>query len=127
LTIDGGGINDLYSAGRSEEKNIGGHEQDNHGEASLKRHIDAVNKERTEQAVKAGRISANDGDKSKEQQKQEDESRNALHLATAIGDTDAVKDLLDGHDGKDLLNAADVNGWTPLHEAIRTGEVGVVK
>jgi hypothetical protein len=69
----------------------------------------------------------NDGDKSKEQQKQEDESRNALHLAAAIGDTDAVKDLLDGHDGKDLLNAADVNGWTPLHEAIRTGEVGVVK
>lgn len=44
-----------------------------------------------------------------------------LHKAASLGDTEEVRRLL--KDKPHLLNVRDVNGWMPLHEAIRKGDL----
>lgn len=48
-----------------------------------------------------------------------------LHLYASEGNVAAAKEVLRQH--HHLLNSVDVNGWQPLHEAVQTGEVEMVK
>ena len=48
-----------------------------------------------------------------------------LHHHSLVGDFDKVKETLDLH--QHLINVRDENGWSALHEAIRTGATDIVK
>lgn len=48
-----------------------------------------------------------------------------LHHYSLAGDYDKVKRTLDQHE--DLVNVRDENGWSALHEAVRSGATEVVK
>ena len=47
------------------------------------------------------------------------------HYHAMNGDFDALKRVLEKN--PDLINVRDVNGWTPLHEAIRQGDPTLVQ
>jgi hypothetical protein len=111
-----GGLFSKLLGGKS--SNIGGHEQDNHDEASLKKHManahrkfEGKQEENNEEVVDPN----------------EDSARTPLHAAASLGEMDAVSDLLSSTTGVEMLNVQDANGWTPLHEAIRAGDVAVIK
>lgn len=46
------------------------------------------------------------------------------HRAANSGDVDKLKEILDQH--QELVNKRDRNGWTPLHEAVRTGDLETI-
>lgn len=48
-----------------------------------------------------------------------------LHHLAVEGNVEKLKEALDKH--VHLINARDVNGWTALHEAIRTGKTDMVE
>jgi prolyl 4-hydroxylase len=47
------------------------------------------------------------------------------HISATKGDERALRKILDRH--ADQVNAKDSNGWTPLHEAVRSGRLEAVK
>ncbi len=47
------------------------------------------------------------------------------HLYSATNDLKNLKQLIDKTPA--MLNVEDINGWQPLHEAVRAGHVGVVE
>ena len=55
----------------------------------------------------------------------EADARTDLHEAAAEGDRDMLEELLSAH--PEQLNSRDANGWQPLHEAVRFGDVDTVK
>ena len=48
-----------------------------------------------------------------------------MHQVAGAGDAPEVKRLLE--ERGNLVNARDINGWMPLHEAVRSGNVDTVK
>ena len=91
----------------------GGHESDNHDDETLERHRRAITRE---EAAKLGKTLHNN----------KADGRTQLHVACAEGSLDEVEKLLK-NSNTDMLNVADVHGWLPIHEAVRTGEVDLVK
>jgi ankyrin repeat protein len=55
----------------------------------------------------------------------EDEGSSELHLIASEGNVDAAKQILNIH--RDLLSATDANGWQPLHEAVMSSKLEMVK
>jgi prolyl 4-hydroxylase len=56
---------------------------------------------------------------------QEWDGQTKAHTAARSGDLDTVLDILDKK--KDMIHQRDVNGWAPLHEAVRSGHTEVVR
>jgi hypothetical protein len=48
-----------------------------------------------------------------------------IHYAALNGDIDKIADLY--NEDNNVVNAIDRNGWTPIHEAARAGQIDVVK
>ena len=55
----------------------------------------------------------------------DNDGNSALHHATIAGNIDAALLLLN-HSSNEQLNIANVNGWTALHFAAKTGMVEIV-
>jgi len=104
-----------------DEKHIGGHEQSNHGDHEIKKHLEAFDKKK-EEAILA--------EEEEEQQDDDQEERpsgqSALHVAAADGDLEEVEKILGNH-STDILNSKDENDWQAIHEAVRGGHTEVVK
>jgi Ankyrin repeats (3 copies) len=49
------------------------------------------------------------------------------HIMASEGRLDDLKELVQKHGGDLLLQTADENGWTPLHEATRTEQLHVIR
>jgi prolyl 4-hydroxylase len=47
------------------------------------------------------------------------------HLYAGLGDAESLQRALDAN--QQLVNVRDKNGWMPIHEAIRKGDIEVVK
>lgn len=95
------------------DKDRGGHESDNHDDETLERHRQDITREEAAKVAKTLHNSKADG-------------RTQLHVACAEGSLDKVERLLK-NSNTDMLNVADEHGWLPIHEAVRTGEVDLVK
>lgn len=78
-------------------KRIGGHEQSNHDDETLKRHASTP------------------------------KGQTDLHVAAAAGNLASVVQLLSREGSSDLLRARDENGWQAIHEAARSGHLDIVK
>jgi hypothetical protein len=116
------------------ERLVGGHEQDNHAEHVVKRHLDKIdNREREKEKIKQVKDI-----KVKEKAERDSEDpdfdvidnpngRTALHEAAAMGDVEEVESLLHKSGNSDLLHARDENEWQAIHEAARGGHVQVLK
>lgn len=92
----------------------GGHESDNHDDETLERHRNDIKREAAE---KLGKTLHDNNNK---------DGRTQLHVACAEGSLDEVERLLK-NSNTDMLNVADAHGWLPIHEAVRSGEVDLVK
>ena len=55
----------------------------------------------------------------------ETEGTSELHFFAAQGDIDNARVVLE--EDPELLNARDVNGWQPIHEAVQAGQLEMVK
>ena len=53
------------------------------------------------------------------------EGTTEAHRAALEGSLSELTEAVDAHE--EYVNARDVNGWTPLHEAVRSGEIECVK
>jgi len=107
----------------SDEKHIGGHEQSNHGDHEIKKHLEAIDKKLEEEITEEEEEEQKDDD-------QEEGSRpsgqSALHVAAADGDLEEVEKILGNH-STDILNSKDENDWQAIHEAVRGGHTDIVK
>ena len=81
----------------------GGHEHDNHDAATIKKHLEMIDREQ--------------GDV---------DGRTILHVAASLGNFEEVEKILSNHN-TDMLHARDENGWQPIHEAVRSGNLDIVK
>ena len=82
-----------------QDRKMAGHEQDNHAN-----HIDADDAEKTD-AV--GGVTA-------------------AHRAAAVGNIEELERIYHNTD-IDAMNAQDSNGWSPIHEAARSGHVEAIR
>ena len=103
----------------------GGHEAFNHDKMSLEKHLklhDLDNRKKLrgsgdENAEEKPQLIATDG-------------QTPLHIAAAKGDMQQLELLLRDYvpgKGEDIVNAKDANGWMPIHEASRRGNLDVIK
>lgn len=53
------------------------------------------------------------------------EGANEAHRAALEGNLNVLTEVVEAHE--DYVSARDANGWTPLHEAVRSGSLGVVR
>ena len=81
----------------------GGHEHDNHDSATIKKHLEMIDREQ-------GNV----------------DGRTILHVAASTGNFLEVEKILSNHN-TDMLHARDENGWQPIHEAVRSGNLDIVK
>ena len=131
---------DDYNAKFSKQKNpsdqyrqdiargVGGHESSNHDpnkKVGLPLYVIPGSSE-------AARIIAEDGlveyDEFEDDETEDEMSPTGWTLAhsyAAEGKLDELVEVIEGEE--DLLTAADENGWTPLHEGARSGNVDVVR
>lgn len=65
------------------------------------------------------------GEQSEEAEAEPTQGTTELHFAATQGDVDAIARMLD--EDPDLLHVTDVNGWQPLHEAVRSGSAEAVR
>jgi len=134
---------------------IGGHEQDQHDEESIQKHLDIIDSEAALAAVGkvvsgAKRVaskmlapnSAAAGEEAEEVAGEEEMSNEKqfafdekvfskeelLRRTAARGDLDGLVKLLGGHLTNGLLlHSRDENGWQAIHEAVRSGSLDCVK
>lgn len=97
------------------ERGVGGHENDNSG---LPPYILTGTPEEDH-----WRMTHPGGFKSK--RRSSTTGSTVAHLAAQGGDLEALKREVQGK--KNAVNAKDKNGWTPLHEGVRSGHLEVVK
>lgn len=111
-------------------KKVGGHEHDNHDEDTLKRHLEDIDRE-----LAAKKITEDEARREKEEairerlaerEKASPDGRTALHVAASASNFADVERLLKNHN-TDMLNARDENGWQAIHEAVRAGNLEIVK
>jgi hypothetical protein len=55
------------------------------------------------------------------------EGSSSLHLAAGKGNLHVVKVLLEDGKHDHLVNVKDANGWTPLNEAIKHGDMEMIR
>ena len=107
---------------------VGGHEQDNHDEETLKRHMADIDREEEEKLsmskneLKEGRLLA----PGRQGEGNVPDGRTALHEAASRGDFDSVEKLLQNQN-TEMLHARDENGWQAIHEAARAGSLEVLQ
>jgi prolyl 4-hydroxylase len=112
--------------GRAPTVAFGGHEADNHDEATLAKHLvehDVDNRKKLRRVPGEGEAGNDNGNKMTGGQ-------TPLHVAAARGDMKAMEELLGNYvpgTGEDVVNAKDDNGWMPIHEACRWGNLDAVK
>ena len=120
----------------SNERLIGGHEQSNHAEHVVKRHLDNHDKREKEKERQLDEKEKEEEMKSREEEDEEEDpefvvespkGRTVLHEAAAMGNVAEVENLLKQSSNSDLLHARDENQWQAVHEAARGGYVEVLK
>eukprot|EP00597_Dinobryon_sp_UTEXLB2267_P003932 CAMPEP_0170074378 /NCGR_PEP_ID=MMETSP0019_2-20121128/11679_1 /TAXON_ID=98059 /ORGANISM="Dinobryon sp., Strain UTEXLB2267" /LENGTH=372 /DNA_ID=CAMNT_0010284615 /DNA_START=359 /DNA_END=1477 /DNA_ORIENTATION=+ len=99
---------------------IGGHEQGNHEDHIISKHLKEIEEEEEEERNR---------NKSEYTFNPEDEPGEALRAAASQGDSAAVELLLQNHqnDLTNIINSGDDHEWQALHEAVRAGHLEVVK
>lgn len=111
------------SIGSTLSKLMGGHEDSNHDEEELTRHREDAERQRvTGNLVGEQKLRKLRGD-SANYDKIPDEL--VLNVAAAKGHIYKVKTLLQ-NDSKSI-HGRDMNGWQPIHEAVRSGHTEIVK
>jgi len=106
------------------EKHIGGHEQSNHGDHEIKKHLDNFDKKLQNAIIEEEEEEEQDDDE--EEGDNRPSGQSALHVAAADGNLEEVEKILGNH-STDILNSKDENDWQPIHEAVRGGHTEVVK
>jgi len=112
-------------------RKIGGHEQSNHEQDAIDKHlkqIDSENLSPSGSGLHANNVPAQQP--KKYVYSEEDEPSKALRLAAQSGDLRSVDHILGTSttgDNFKMVNSKDENGWQPLHEAAREGSLEVVK
>jgi prolyl 4-hydroxylase len=96
-------------------RGVGGHESDNSGLPPYIR-PGSPEEEHWRQSHPAGQ---------KSQQKTFTTGSTSAHLAAKEGEVEVLHEEIKKK--KDIVNAKDANGWTPLHEGVRGGHLEVVK
>mmetsp|Transcript_28509 Transcript_28509/g.39256 ORF Transcript_28509/g.39256 Transcript_28509/m.39256 type:complete len:462 (+) Transcript_28509:45-1430(+) len=120
----------LLTAMKERYQRISGHEQHNHDQDAIDKHLQDIDSEAEdriaamEAAAAAAALPRDEGYKFNPN----DDAATALRLAAKNGDLKTVEFLVGQNVGNiDLINQADENGWQPLHEAVRGGYLEVVK
>lgn len=100
------------AVGTGKFQKIGGHEQDQHEDHEIQKHLDAIDREHArEQEILIN---------------EKTDPISALHYAAGQGKLEMVERLLK-ENSVDLINSVDSNDWQALHEAVRGNQYDVVK
>jgi len=114
------------------ERLIGGHEQSNHADHVVKRHLDKHDEREREKERQLEEKEKEKEDEEEEENLEFDvvespQGRTSLHEAAAMGNVAEVENLIKQSSNSDLLHARDENEWQAIHEAARGGYVEVLK
>ena len=120
----GGGI--LRTPGPKPHENVG-HESDNHNER-LQKHLEAHDRDNVKSL--RGNLGLAGAEEGEIPPARADEGQTALHVAAAQGDMRTLEQILKDYVpgvSPNIIDAKDLNGWAPLHEAARWGRLDAVK
>ncbi len=113
-----------------QERKIGGHEHDNHGDEVAAKHMEKYdNGERHHHDEEEEKEEVQFVEHEKKENVHEPKrpsGRTALHDAAASGDLETIDHLLRNQNA-DILHARDENEWQAIHEAARAGHLESLK
>ena len=112
-----------HSIGSTISKLMGGHEDTNHHEEELHRHREDAERQRITGTLLGEQKNRKLRGDSESYDKIPDEL--VLNIAAAKGHIYKVKTLIES-DVKSI-HSRDMNGWQPIHEAVRSGHTEIVK
>jgi hypothetical protein len=127
--------NALHPKQQKANKDVGGHEHDNHPKDAVARHMEDLARKEAElqnlhikdpEAYKKAMEAENDAMEKAKDDENAPKGRTDLHFAAALGFVENVRKILNGH-RTDIINARDENGWQAIHEAARGGHIEIVK
>ena len=102
--------------GSGKNAKIGGHEQSNHDDAEVKKHVEHH---------RHRHVDVEEEEEEEEEEQRIETGATTLHIAAVRGDINMVEKLLREH--PEMLHANDRNSWQPLHEAVRNGHLDIVR